>query len=144
MDVLDVMVGEMGDPPAPFTPPPPSPPPPPSLPLPLPCSWLSTSEDDGAISRTLAPGDPHMTTYQVTTVTGTARSAGSDANISVVIEGADGTTTEPIPLANSTEHKNKFENGNTDIFNVDGLDVGPVVGTHPGILPMGCCEWVPD
>lgn len=114
----------------------------------FPCQrWLSTKADDGQISRELVPVDPSlknklsrqdskairneialetkaaMQTYHVKVTTGTVWGAGTDANVFIVLYG-DNDDTGVVLLKSSRTHTNKFENGNTDEFLVEAVNIG--------------------
>ncbi|XP_053384453.1 lipoxygenase homology domain-containing protein 1-like isoform X6 [Mercenaria mercenaria] len=114
----------------------------------FPCQrWLSTKADDGQISRELVPVDASlknklsrqdskairneialetkaaMQTYYVKVTTGTVWGAGTDANVYIVLFG-DNDDTGVVLLKSSRTHTNKFENGNTDEFLVEAVNIG--------------------
>lgn len=110
--------------------------------------WLATSEDDGQICRELVKVDERalklerkrtlsrktsvisnvdgvdleakarITTYEVSVSTGDVRGAGTNANVYVIMYGAEGDTGK-VPLKTSKTFRNKFERGQTDVFTVD-------------------------
>ena len=63
--------------------------------------------------------------YEVVVVTGDARGAGTDANVSVTIFGKQGQTEKMILKSSSKEDK-LFERGNSDIFHLKANGVGPM------------------
>ncbi len=56
----------------------------------------------------------------VQVVTGTARGAGTDANVFCTLYGGDGSSSGEFQLSKSLEHKDKFEAGQTDSFVWEG------------------------
>jgi ferredoxin-fold anticodon binding domain-containing protein len=91
----------------------------------FPCKqWLDPNQGDKKIERTLIPGSKGSTTYQIKVFTGSARGAGTDANVFIVIEGVKGKTNEiNLKYGNNV---NLFEDGQCDTFAVDGADVGEI------------------
>ena len=65
------------------------------------------------------------TSYHVHVKTGDVSSAGTDANVYLIIYGAKGDTGQ-LMLRQSSSHKNKFERGKTDIFKIEATDIGQV------------------
>ena len=57
--------------------------------------------------------------------TGDVSSAGSNANVYLVIYGAKGDTGQ-LMLRQSGSYKNKFERGKTDTFKIEATDIGQV------------------
>ncbi len=49
-------------------------------------------------------------------VTGSARGAGTDANVFCTLFGGDGSSSGEFPLSKSLNHTDKFESGHTDTF----------------------------
>lgn len=62
-------------------------------------------------------------TYNVTVVTSDKRGAGTDANVYIQLFG-ERNDSGKIFLETSTTNKNKFERGQTDIFEIKEADVG--------------------
>ncbi|CAL1526404.1 unnamed protein product [Lymnaea stagnalis] len=62
------------------------------------------------------------TVYEVTVRTGDQRSAGTDANVYIIIQGRKGKTKELL----LDDHRNNFERGMTEQFKVKAFDVGPI------------------
>jgi hypothetical protein len=89
----------------------------------FPCKqWLDAKL--GKPEKTLVPGSTGSTTFQVKVFTGSARGAGTDSNVFIILQGEKGKTTE-IPLKYG-DNINLFEDGQCDTFAVDGADVGEV------------------
>ncbi|XP_072045883.1 lipoxygenase homology domain-containing protein 1-like [Amphiura filiformis] len=90
----------------------------------FPCDrWLDKKEDDGAIERELLPVE--IETYKIFVTTSNDKNSGTDANVHIYIYGENGET-EKIPLKKSKTHRDKFERGNTDEFEIDAKDVGDI------------------
>ncbi|XP_029436484.1 lipoxygenase homology domain-containing protein 1 [Rhinatrema bivittatum] len=100
----------------------------------FPCrSWLSLYHTDCQLSRTFAPGSktaaPELsrsldhTVYEVVTVTGDVRGAGTDANVFVTLFGESGITPK-IHL--TSKSRTAFERTKTDVFRVKTNNVGPL------------------
>nr|CAB3263471.1 lipoxygenase homology domain-containing protein 1-like [Phallusia mammillata] len=115
--------------------------------------WLSTKEDDGQIERTLVPVDQatyqrlqqqqstrgkkktavrdavaletkaQLTTYEVTVKTGDVRSAGTDANVYLVLYG-ENDDSGLVNLKTSKTYRDKFERNHADVFTVESADLG--------------------
>lgn len=64
-----------------------------------------------------------MTTYNVSVVTSDIRNAGTDSNVYIKLFG-DKNDSGKIELVTSKTNKNKFERGNTDVFEIKSSDVG--------------------
>ena len=76
-------------------------------------------------------------TYHVEVTTGDRARAGTDANVFLTVHGKAGTSGQRA-LKLSTNNKNKFEQGQTDIFEVEMADLGELtkcVVTHDGSGP---------
>jgi lipoxygenase homology domain-containing protein 1 len=85
-----------------------------------------THQDDGAIERELTlSGAAATTTYVVSVTTGSVRGAGTDANVTLTLFGVKGDS-GPLVLRDSRSFKNKFEQGHTDIFLLEAMDIGDV------------------
>ncbi|XP_030849367.1 lipoxygenase homology domain-containing protein 1 [Strongylocentrotus purpuratus] len=96
----------------------------------FPCHrWLDRDEDDGFIVRELVPeGTSQLlstTSYHVSVKTGDERGAATDANVYVKLFGVDGDT-GLIPLKQSENTKNKFEQGRVDKFTLEAVDIGKI------------------
>ncbi|XP_073475133.1 lipoxygenase homology domain-containing protein 1 [Aquarana catesbeiana] len=115
----------------------------------FPCQrWLAVDEDDGQISRMLVPvneafmkkdedGEEQSlatlgleqkaksTTYTVRVKTGDKKNAGTDANVFIILYG-EKDDTGLMNLKASKTNKNKFERGQTDVFTVEAVDIGPL------------------
>ena len=95
----------------------------------FPCHrWLDKDEDDGCIERVLSLGleiaiaDDRAMSYIVKVTTGKVRGAGTDANVFVSMFG---NMTDSGPLAlDRSEHRNKFEAGQTDTFKLGCRNLG--------------------
>eukprot|EP00048_Salpingoeca_helianthica_P011487 m.165366 g.165366 ORF g.165366 m.165366 type:complete len:558 (+) comp15231_c6_seq5:1553-3226(+) len=61
--------------------------------------------------------------YRLYVMTGTERGAGTDANVKLILFGECGDSGEHT-LAESSTHRNKFESGQTDVFEVRCADLG--------------------
>ncbi|ELT98105.1 hypothetical protein CAPTEDRAFT_225952 [Capitella teleta] len=101
--------------------------------------WLDEDEDDGDIVREIpavySGEDPlPVTKYQVKTVTGDKRGAGTDAKVYVNLIGKNGDSGKR-PLNISQRSSNKFESGKTDEFSLEAVDLGEIeklVVSHNG------------
>lgn len=65
--------------------------------------------------------------YEIVVITGTEKSAGTDAQVYITLFGSDGKRTEKIQLNKSLTNNNPFERGQTDKFTVRGDYVGELV-----------------
>ncbi|XP_065836583.1 lipoxygenase homology domain-containing protein 1-like [Oscarella lobularis] len=63
--------------------------------------------------------------YRLSVVTGSVSGAGTDANVFVVLYG-EKDDTGVIPLTKSETHRNKFEQGQTDEFVLEAIDIGKI------------------
>lgn len=91
-------------------------------------SWFAKDEDDGRIVRELTLNGSEIldqTRYVFKVKTGTDSGAGTDADVYVQLFGKKGET-DKVRLQASENTKNKFEAGQTDIFNLDMGDIGKV------------------
>ncbi|XP_061173091.1 lipoxygenase homology domain-containing protein 1-like [Saccostrea echinata] len=115
----------------------------------FPCNkWLDKKEDDGKIERQLkcmkkqlhykgeASHEAPSTTYQIIVKTGKKSFAGTDANVYIQLHGKKGFETPRLPL---DDEKNNSEKGQTDVFKIETVDVGPLAfvtvghdGSGPG------------
>uniref|UniRef100_A0A8C1CGY2 Lipoxygenase homology domains 1a n=1 Tax=Cyprinus carpio carpio TaxID=630221 RepID=A0A8C1CGY2_CYPCA len=88
--------------------------------------WLCKDEADGKVEVEIYPSETleieKLINYEVTVVTGDVWAAGTNANIFLQIYGEAGKT-ELIQLKSRS---NNFERGTTEIFRIEGLDVGRV------------------
>ncbi|XP_075875519.1 lipoxygenase homology domain-containing protein 1 [Nelusetta ayraudi] len=112
----------------------------------FPCNrWLAVDEDDGQIARELVPVDEAFmrkdeddegtgpalgleqksmsTTYTVKIKTGEKKSAGTDANVFIVLFG-ENDDTGIINLKACKYYRNKFEQGMVNEFTVEAVDLG--------------------
>ena len=69
--------------------------------------------------------------------TGDVSSAGSNANVYLVIYGAKGDTGQ-LMLRQSGSYKNKFERGKTDTFKIEATDIGQVFIKNVTFLTEYC------
>ncbi|KAI1905273.1 hypothetical protein AGOR_G00014410 [Albula goreensis] len=94
----------------------------------FPCQrWLARDEEDGELVVELLPEDGEEldeNTYEVHVFTGTMWGAGTDANVYVNIYGEVGDTGER--RLRKSDHLNKFEKGQEDIFSISAIDLGPL------------------
>ncbi|XP_059845764.1 lipoxygenase homology domain-containing protein 1 [Hypanus sabinus] len=93
----------------------------------IPCrSWLSLFHNDCQLSRTFSPLTGRCndyTVYEVVTVTGDVRGAGTDANVFVTLFGEFGIT----PKVHLTSKcRTAFEKNKTDVFRIKTNNVGPL------------------
>ena len=65
------------------------------------------------------------TSYHIHVKTGDVSSAGTDANVYLIIYGAKGDTGQ-LMLRQSSSYKNKFERGKVDVFKIEATDIGQV------------------
>ncbi|XP_013416715.1 lipoxygenase homology domain-containing protein 1 isoform X2 [Lingula anatina] len=90
----------------------------------FPCSqWLSLFESDCQLSRELYPRRHTKTEYEIVTVTGDCKGAGTDAHVYITIYGKSGVTPK-LQLKNNS--KDCFERSQSDIFHVKTSCVGPM------------------
>ncbi|XP_026052473.1 lipoxygenase homology domain-containing protein 1-like [Carassius auratus] len=88
--------------------------------------WLCKDEADGKVEVEIYPSETleieKLINYEVTVVTGDVWAGGTNANVFLQIYGEEGKT-ELIQLKSRS---NNFERGTTEIFRIEGLDVGRV------------------
>ncbi|XP_059505870.1 lipoxygenase homology domain-containing protein 1 [Stegostoma tigrinum] len=93
----------------------------------IPCkSWLSLFHTDCQLSRTFFPVTGRRneyTVYEVVTVTGDVRGAGTDANVFVTLFGEYGITPK-VHL--TSKSRTAFEKNKTDVFRIKTNNVGPI------------------
>ncbi|XP_039606557.1 lipoxygenase homology domain-containing protein 1-like [Polypterus senegalus] len=101
----------------------------------FPCqNWLSLFHNDCQLGRMLSPAGcktlggpgknfPKTTVYEVVTVTGDVRGAGTDANVFVTLFGEFGITPK-VHLASKS--RTAFEKNKTDVFRIKTNNVGPI------------------
>ena len=91
----------------------------------FPCyRWLDRGQDDGLTCRELLPGTMDAGAnagYQVKVMTGDVAGAGTDAKVFINVIGSKGPSGEKH-LDNS--HKNDFEKGNEDVFDMHCAEIG--------------------
>ncbi|XP_054628770.1 lipoxygenase homology domain-containing protein 1 isoform X1 [Dunckerocampus dactyliophorus] len=136
----------------------------------FPCNrWLAVDEDDGQIARELVPVDEAFmkkdedeeggggatlgleqksmsTTYTIKIKTGEKKYAGTDANVFAVLFG-ENDDTGIINLKACKSYKNKFEQGMTNEFTVEAVDLGELeklrIGhDNSGGSPGWFLDWV--
>ncbi|XP_058024091.1 lipoxygenase homology domain-containing protein 1 [Ahaetulla prasina] len=103
--------------------------------LKFPCGrWLDKSEDDGATERVLFPAELQTTTYtpfvpyEITVYTSDVFGAGTDADVFIVLYGADGVSTQQKPLCqNKREQRMFFKRNSINQFIVELEDVGDIL-----------------
>ncbi|XP_022094211.1 lipoxygenase homology domain-containing protein 1-like isoform X2 [Acanthaster planci] len=89
--------------------------------------WLSLFETDCQLRRVLKALDPKKhgkTEYEVVTVTGDVKGAGSDSNVYITLFGMRGTS-KKTPLK-PQPGADPFERGNSDVFTFKCNNVGPL------------------
>ncbi|VDP26141.1 unnamed protein product [Schistosoma curassoni] len=110
----------------------------------FPCNkWLSRNMDQAALERELIPShmlqdqngilqferqiSPKwlMNTYEVRIITGDKVYAGTDASVYITLFGENGDSGER-KLTKSLTHRNKFERGQTDVFQLEIVDLGKI------------------
>ncbi|XP_018651766.1 putative loxhd1 [Schistosoma mansoni] len=110
----------------------------------FPCNkWLSRNMDQAALERELIPShmlqdqngvlqferqlSPKwlMNTYEVRITTGDKAYAGTDASVYITLFGENGDSGER-KLTKSLTHRNKFERGQTDVFQLEIVDLGKI------------------
>ncbi|CAH8516071.1 unnamed protein product [Schistosoma turkestanicum] len=110
----------------------------------FPCNkWLSHKMDQSALERELIPShmlqdqngilqlerqiSPKwlMNTYEVRIITGDKAYAGTDASVYLTLFGENGDSGER-KLIKSLTHRNKFERGQTDVFQLEIVDLGKI------------------
>lgn len=91
----------------------------------FPCGqWFGKTKQNNPMERTLSIGNPSQyTSFKVFVKTGSVIGAGTDANVYLVIKGAQATSPK-IPLEYSLTSRNKFENGSLDVFTVAASNLG--------------------
>ncbi|KAJ6662996.1 hypothetical protein lerEdw1_010817, partial [Lerista edwardsae] len=103
--------------------------------LAFPCGrWLDKSEDDGAIERVLFPAALQTRTYvpfvpyEITVHTSDLFGAGTDADVYVVLYGANGVCTRKKSLCqNKRERRMYFERNSVNQFIVELEDIGDIL-----------------
>uniref|UniRef100_A0A8C6Y609 Lipoxygenase homology PLAT domains 1 n=1 Tax=Naja naja TaxID=35670 RepID=A0A8C6Y609_NAJNA len=103
--------------------------------LKFPCGrWLDKSEDDGAIERVLFPAELQTVTYipfvpyEINVYTSDVFGAGTDADVFIVLYGADGSCTQQKPLCqNKREQRMFFKRNSVNQFIVELEDVGDIL-----------------
>ncbi|KAJ8400007.1 hypothetical protein AAFF_G00400460, partial [Aldrovandia affinis] len=94
----------------------------------FPCQrWLARDEEDGELVVELLPeegGELEENTYEVHVITGTMWGAGTDSNVYINIYGENGDTGERY--LKKSNHLNKFEKGQEDVFSISAIDLGPL------------------
>jgi lipoxygenase homology domain-containing protein 1 len=118
--------------------------------------WFDKKEGDGKIERQLIaiPIDQlnnyekeSFALYKVLIKTSDLRNAGTDANVYIQLFGKSNKT-DKIPLTTSKNHKNKFERGNEDEFEVESFDIGDDIEfvrighDNKGISPGWHCKQI--
>ncbi|XP_062984875.1 lipoxygenase homology domain-containing protein 1 [Elgaria multicarinata webbii] len=101
----------------------------------FPCGrWLDRSEDDGAIERVLFPAELQARTYvpfvpyEITVYTSNIFGAGTDADVFIVLYGADGVCTQQKSLCqNKRERRMFFERNAVNQFIVELEDIGDIL-----------------
>ncbi|XP_019387226.1 PREDICTED: lipoxygenase homology domain-containing protein 1 [Crocodylus porosus] len=93
----------------------------------FPCNrWLDKDEADGKVEVEVYPSEilpiEKLVNYEVTVVTGSMRSAGTNANVFMQMYGEAGKT-ELITLSNRS---NNFERGAKEIFKVEAAEIGSI------------------
>ncbi|CAH8570297.1 unnamed protein product [Schistosoma margrebowiei] len=110
----------------------------------FPCNkWLSRNMDQAALERELIPShmlqdqngilqferqiSPKwlMNTYEVRIITGDKVYAGTDASVYITLFGENGDSGER-KLTKSLTHRNKFERAQTDVFQLEIVDLGKI------------------
>lgn len=105
------------------------------------CDWLShprssTHPQDAAVEDALARAKSERKSasaafaaapllYRIEVRTGEVSGASTDAKVFIQLHGDSGQTAK-IPLAKSKGHKDKFETGKTDEFDIEANDVGEI------------------
>lgn len=90
--------------------------------------WLAENEEDGEIVREIPAEGDHirkplaLVNYKVEVHTADKRGAGTDADVFVNLFGELGDTGERW-LRKSETHRNKFERGNVDVFNIEAVQL---------------------
>jgi len=80
-----------------------------------------TSKVVDGVEETVDHAD--LVPYQLAVVTGKTRGSGTDATVHITINGDEGDTGDR-QLRKSSTHFNKFENGNTDQFIIEAVNLG--------------------
>ncbi|CAL8318268.1 unnamed protein product [Lota lota] len=87
--------------------------------------WLARDEEDGEIVVELLPEgieDLEINSYEIHVFSGSLWGAGTDANVYITIYGEVGDTGER--WLRRSNHLNKFEKNQEDIFNITAVDMG--------------------
>ncbi|XP_060092590.1 lipoxygenase homology domain-containing protein 1 [Heteronotia binoei] len=100
----------------------------------FPCGrWLDKSEDDGSIERVLFPAELQTRTYvpfvpyEITVYTSDVFGAGTDADVFIVLYGADGVCTRQKSLCqNKRERRMYFERNSVNQFIIELEDIGDI------------------
>jgi len=96
--------------------------------------WLDAHEDDKQTVRELPASSEDGTTviplvkYEVTVLTGTLKGAGTDAEVFIVLHGPNGDSGRRV----LDTPGNNFERGQTDVFNLECVDLGPLTKIRMG------------
>ena len=96
----------------------------------FPCNtWFDKKQPPHQTTQTLFPkgSQAALVRYVVTVYTSDVRGAGTDANVSLKLQGRtkEGNDVSIGPLALETS-ANNFERGKIDVFNIDGIDLGEI------------------
>uniref|UniRef100_A0A3P9JEI9 Lipoxygenase homology domains 1a n=1 Tax=Oryzias latipes TaxID=8090 RepID=A0A3P9JEI9_ORYLA len=88
--------------------------------------WLCKDEADGRVEVEIYPSETmeieKLNSYEVHVFTGTTWGAGTDANVYINVYGESGDTGER--WLRKSNHLNKFEKGQEDIFDITAVDLG--------------------
>uniref|UniRef100_A0A3P9KDP6 Lipoxygenase homology domains 1a n=1 Tax=Oryzias latipes TaxID=8090 RepID=A0A3P9KDP6_ORYLA len=88
--------------------------------------WLCKDEADGRVEVEIYPSETmeieKLNSYEVHVFTGTMWGAGTDANVYINVYGESGDTGER--WLRKSNHLNKFEKGQEDIFDITAVDLG--------------------
>ncbi|XP_053159933.1 lipoxygenase homology domain-containing protein 1-like [Hemicordylus capensis] len=103
--------------------------------LKFPCGrWLDKTEDDGSIERVLFPAELQtvkyvpFVPYEVTVYTSDIFGAGTDADVYIVLYGADGVCTSQKSLCqNKRERRMYFERNTVNQFIIELEDIGDIL-----------------
>lgn len=105
---------------------------------------------DGKSVQTEGKEAAEKAEYELEVVTSTEKHASTDSNIAVVFHGSVGGSSGPHQLKKSKTHRNKFEHGKTDVFNMGKLvylgEVNYITVTSDGATgtKLSHPEWKPE
>ena len=109
--------------------------------------WFAENKPPNQISQVLYPGDaePDLVRYVITAHTSDQRGAGTDANVTLELQGTlpDGKRVTMGPFALETS-ADDFKRGASDVFRVEGPRLGDIdtaIVAHDGAGMFGGSDW---